>query len=1053
MLKRLSLFLLILLPFISYSQDIDFDGDGIPNSFDLDDDNDGILDTVECPPNVNNSTLVITGDSSGNFTGGYPISTSPITVIGSGSGQVGGAFEKNINIKTELGEGDVFQNCHIIFNVNGNFDDGLTFSIDDVVYLKFNEYHWNGNFLGTSAPEFIGTGKFNSSGNGGQWTPWTGEGNPTVEITPGSIRLMLDTKGGGREDALPYMDPNGNSSAGELVINPNFTYDCLTGFKLTFGNSNHGGPGSINANVVVETFINPCNTDTDGDGMPNTVDTDSDGDGLLDSSEGASNDTDNDGVLNFLDNDDDGDGFLTSYEIICNTDPLDNSSVPADFDGDTIPDCIDPDDDNDGFTDDNDAFEFDPNEWLDTDGDGIGNNADPDDDNDNYTDEEEIICLSDPLNTSQTPPDNDADYNPDCIDPDDDNDGFLDTFEIFCGTNPLDSSSVPIDTDQDGIYDCEDLDDDNDGFDDTLEIQCNTDPLDPLSIPVDTDGDGEFDCLDLDDDNDGLTDTEELLIGTDTLDADTDNDNVDDLPDVFPLDPTEWSDTDGDGIGDNADPDADGDGYLDEDEIICGTDSLNPGNVPLDYDGDFIPDCIDPDDDNDGFLDTFEIFCGTNPLDSSSVPIDTDQDGIYDCEDLDDDNDGFDDTLEIQCNTDPLDPLSVPIDTDGDGEIDCLDLDDDNDGLTDAEELLIGTDSLDADTDNDSYLDINDAFPLDPTEWLDTDGDAIGNNTDTDDDNDGYLDEDEIICQSDPLNSGSLPPDYDGDFIPDCIDPDDDNDGCNDEVDQLPFDETICIDTDRDYVDNKIDLDDDNDGILDTVEAFMDDDVDVDGLPNQLDLDSDNDGCSDVLEAGFEDPDNDGFVGSYPIFVDSQGLVQGVVAYQTPLDENENGNFDFLEYGSDFAPVVALPDQVNYQINESVVFTISTLSSTNVIYQWQRSFDGGVSYGDLYDSSKFSGVNTSELTLNNADYPDNGTMYRVILTPWAYACSEERISNATLLFYNELFIPNAFSPNGDRVNDYWEILGLQNYPGHKLEVFNRLGIKLYESYDYKNDWY
>ena len=289
-------------------------------------------------------------------------------------------------------------------------------------------------------------------------------------------------------------------------------------------------------------------------------------------------------------------------------------------------------------------------------------------------------------------------------------------------------------------------------------------------------------------------------------------------------------------------------------------------------------------------------------------------------------------------------------------------------------------------------------------------------------------------------------------FIPDCIDPDDDNDGCNDEVDQLPFDETICIDTDLDYVDNKIDLDDDNDGILDTVEAFMDDDVDGDGLPNQLDLDSDNDGCSDVLEAGFEDPDNDGFVGSYPIFVDSQGLVQGVVAYQTPLDENENGNFDFLEYGSDFAPVVALPDQVNYQINESVVFTISTLSSTNVIYQWQRSFDGGVSYGDLYDSSKFSGVNTSELTLNNADYPDNGTMYRVILTPWAYACSEERISNATLLFYNELFIPNAFSPNGDRVNDCWEILGLQNYPGHKLEVYNRLGIKLYETDNYQNDW-
>ena len=35
-----------------------------------------------------------------------------------------------------------------------------------------------------------------------------------------------------------------------------------------------------------------------------------------------------------------------------------------------------------------------------------------------------------------------------------------------------------------------------------------------------------------------------------------------------------------------------------------------------------------------------------------------------------------------------------------------------------------------------AYLDADDAFPLDPTEWLDTDGDGIGNNADPDDDND-----------------------------------------------------------------------------------------------------------------------------------------------------------------------------------------------------------------------------------------------------------------------------------------------------------------------------
>ena len=109
---------------------------------------------------------------------------------------------------------------------------------------------------------------------------------------------------------------------------------------------------------------------------------------------------------------------------------------------------------------------------------------------------------------------------------------------------------------------------------------------------------------------------------------------------------------------------------------------------------------------------------------------------------------------------------------------------------------ILYPDSTDTDDDNDTYLDINDAFPLDPTEWIDTDGDAIGNNTDTDDDNDGYLDEDEIICQSDPLNSGSLPPDYDGDFIPDNADTDDDNDSYLDINDAFPLDPTEWIDTD-----------------------------------------------------------------------------------------------------------------------------------------------------------------------------------------------------------------------------------------------------------------
>jgi hypothetical protein len=46
----------------------------------------------------------------------------------------------------------------------------------------------------------------------------------------------------------------------------------------------------------------------------------------------------------------------------------------------------------------------------------------------------------------------------------------------------------------------------------------------------------------------------------------------------------------------------------------------------------------------------------------------------------------------------------------------------------------------DVDQDGDDYPNSQDAFPNDPNEWIDTDGDNIGNNADTDDDGDGMPD-------------------------------------------------------------------------------------------------------------------------------------------------------------------------------------------------------------------------------------------------------------------------------------------------------------------------
>lgn len=45
-------------------------------------------------------------------------------------------------------------------------------------------------------------------------------------------------------------------------------------------------------------------------------------------------------------------------------------------------------------------------------------------------------------------------------------------------------------------------------------------------------------------------------------------------------------------------------------------------------------------------------------------------------------------------------------------------------------------------------------------------------------------------------------------------------------------------------------------------------------------------------------------------------------------------------------------------------------------------------------------------------------------------------------------IPNAFSPNGDGINDYFEILGIEFYEGNSITIINRWGNKVYEAKNY-----
>lgn len=222
---------------------------------------------------------------------------------------------------------------------------------------------------------------------------------------------------------------------------------------------------------------------------------------------------------------------------------------------------------------------------------------------------------------------------------------------------------------------------------------------------------------------------------------------------------------------------------------------------------------------------SLSLWDAPNEKESSATSLfvdqDTDGDGVPNRKDEDDDNDGVADNADAF----PLDATESK-DSDRDGIGDNKDPDDDNDGLSDVDEKVKGTDPFIADTDKDQVNDLLDAFPLDPTESVDTDQDGIGNNKDEDDDNDGVPDtEDEL-----PLDASDFK-DSDGDGIGDERDPDDDNDGLLDGQEKDAKTDTFNPDTD-------------NDGVKDGQDAFP--------LDPKESKDSDGDGVGDNADPNDE---------------------------------------------------------------------------------------------------------------------------------------------------------------------------------------------------------
>ena len=58
----------------------------------------------------------------------------------------------------------------------------------------------------------------------------------------------------------------------------------------------------------------------------------------------------------------------------------------------------------------------------------------------------------------------------------------------------------------------------------------------------------------------------------------------------------------------------------------------------------------------------------------------------------------------------------------------------------------------------------------------------------------------------------------------------------------------------------------------------------------------------------------------------------------------------------------------------------------------------------------------------------------------------------TVKILKPVVVPNAFSPNGDGVNDTWVIQNLGDYPGVTVDLFNRYGQQIFHSNGYGTAW-